>query len=770
LRLESFRIRNCFGFWDSGEIDLGAPGNLVYFLGRNSSGKTSVLRAISYFEYGVVPEQQPNFQNYESIAGKRTLRARFSVDPSAGHKLSVAPLFDEVIQRFANAGLQAGVNEDGFSVSPSSQGAKEAAALLDHINECYSDLVKETQDKGEVWIEKVPNGSYKFLTEEDGYESYDQRRETIVARIDESNRQLRNEGKTPLSLDFDWIEGLPYKQFPEIFFFTERFSLEEDLPRSIRTEHLKGEQNALIEAFLSIIDRQTWMNLLAASGRARLKRYNDAVQEALDALSAEINQDTVEGVADADFIRFYVDRTRDVRIVLEVDGKESYYEHLSDNTKFLIAYHIFQQDRARKNALNSILLFDEPSKGFHSTAERKILRFLQSLAERGNQVLISTHSQHLIDLDRLTAVRIMSRDENGHLCVDNRLYGSSGAGTDTLALQPVTDAIGLRYADQLVTRDKVVITEGYTELLYLRLFSRLLGYDELNLAPVTGEGKILTFISFLASQGISFKVALDSSKVKSAIQRTVPVPNDSFFVIAAHLGLKAKDPVGIVTINDGLSYGEHIFLNDRRGGFKDATARLWPDSENLGLDDNMNVFLDFDSDGDADLLIGSLDGPDRLLMNDGSGKLKLVNRTQSILGDTPGTLAIAVADLNGDRKLDVVEAQGEGAWPEKVYLGKNVPADTSPPMITQVEKVSASGADRRLQIRARVHDNKSPTKPHDWQSVVLRWRMDGQTHQTPMQWYGEYLWRGTIDEPPTGDFSYKVCATDAAGNNACASP
>ena len=39
-----------------------------------------------------------------------------------------------------------------------------------------------------------------------------------------------------------------------------------------------------------------------------------------------------------------------------------------------------------------------------------------------------------------------------------------------------------------------------------------------------------------------------------------------------------------------------------------------------------------------------------------------------------------------------------------------------------------------------------------------------------MQWYGEYLWRGTIDEPPSGNFSYKVCATDAAGNQACASP
>jgi len=51
MRLLSFRIRNCFGFVDFGSIDLDVPGNLVYFLGRNSSGKTSVLRAISFMEH-----------------------------------------------------------------------------------------------------------------------------------------------------------------------------------------------------------------------------------------------------------------------------------------------------------------------------------------------------------------------------------------------------------------------------------------------------------------------------------------------------------------------------------------------------------------------------------------------------------------------------------------------------------------------------------------------------------------------------------------------
>lgn len=222
----------------------------------------------------------------------------------------------------------------------------------------------------------------------------------------------------------------------------------------------------------------------------------------------------------------------------------------------------------------------------------------------------------------------------------------------------------------------------------------------------------------------------------------------------------------LVTINDGTSSREHLFINDGQGGYEDATDQLWPRAENIGCDDNMHAFLDFDSDGDADLLIGSLSCPDRLLLNDGSGHLEI---TGIIRGDTPGTLGLALADLNGDQKMDLVMAQGENpsATEEKVYLGQDIKVDTANPMITLLEQVDDSETSQPFQIRARIHDNKSPTMPHDWQSVVLRWTVDGQTQETAMQWYGEYLWRGTIVDPPTGEFSYEVCAMDAAGNEAC---
>jgi hypothetical protein len=235
------------------------------------------------------------------------------------------------------------------------------------------------------------------------------------------------------------------------------------------------------------------------------------------------------------------------------------------------------------------------------------------------------------------------------------------------------------------------------------------------------------------------------------------------------MDVNGDEYLDVVTINDGPGT-EHMFVNNRKGGFSNKTSRLWPFSENIGKDDNMAEFLDADSDGDADVLIGSLDGPDRLLLNDGTGKLKLVNEDESLLGDTYGTLGIALADLDKDCKLDAVQAQGEVDVAEKVYLGRKIPPDTAPPVIANVEEVGTSGAGGPVQIRARVHDNKSPTMPHDWRKVVVRWSADGQAREKSMRWYGEYLWSAEIGKPPAGDFEYEVCAKDAAGNGACASP
>jgi hypothetical protein len=118
----------------------------------------------------------------------------------------------------------------------------------------------------------------------------------------------------------------------------------------------------------------------------------------------------------------------------------------------------------------------------------------------------------------------------------------------------------------------------------------------------------------------------------------------------------------------------------------------------------------------------------------------------------------------------VVQSQGEvpGFWDERVFFGKHIRPDGAPPIIALVEKVGAGA--KPVTVRARVHDNKSPTMPHDWKSVVLRWTARGKTREFPIKWCGECLWRATVDRPQGPGAEYQVCAIDAAGNRACSLP
>ncbi len=223
----------------------------------------------------------------------------------------------------------------------------------------------------------------------------------------------------------------------------------------------------------------------------------------------------------------------------------------------------------------------------------------------------------------------------------------------------------------------------------------------------------------------------------------------------------------LVTVNDGaivdgesVSRREHVFVNDGKGSFRDRTPELWPDSENVGEDDNAVAFLDADSDGDPDFLVGSLTGPDRLLTNDGKGRFTAA--TGVFDGEeTPGTLAIAIADLDGDGRLDVVQGQGEHpkAVAEKVYLGVGLPQDTTPPVIAIVSEGGSPP-----EIRARVHDLKTPNRPEDWREVVVEYETARGESKQDLTWYGENLFRARLSERPS---RYRICATDRAGNESC---
>lgn len=226
----------------------------------------------------------------------------------------------------------------------------------------------------------------------------------------------------------------------------------------------------------------------------------------------------------------------------------------------------------------------------------------------------------------------------------------------------------------------------------------------------------------------------------------------------------------LVTTNDGeivhgesSSRREHIFINKEGKKYIDATDQLWTDEDNIGMDDNNVVFLDYDSDGDPDFILSSLTGEDRLLENDGNGKFKLL---QPVLkgNPTPLTLSIVLGDINNDKKLDIIMAQGEGSEgiEERIFIANNLKQDSALPIISQFQ-ITENKENGINIVKARIHDNKSPNMPQDWSSVNVE--IDGNSSPIAMTWYGENLWVASFSNVLNGHIN--ICATDNAGNKKC---
>jgi predicted ATPase len=132
---------------------------------------------------------------------------------------------------------------------------------------------------------------------------------------------------------------------------------------------------------------------------------------------------------------------------------------------FLSFYLVFlvESEEGHKDA---ILLLDEPGMHLHPTAQQELITFFGKLSEK-NQVLYSTHSPFLIDGEHLHRVRPVTEDESGHSHISVETWPK-----DRETIFPLQAAAGYAMVRGLFQHRRNILVEGMSDYYYLHALSQ----------------------------------------------------------------------------------------------------------------------------------------------------------------------------------------------------------------------------------------------------------------------------------------------------------
>ena len=227
--------------------------------------------------------------------------------------------------------------------------------------------------------------------------------------------------------------------------------------------------------------------------------------------------------------------------------------------------------------------------------------------------------------------------------------------------------------------------------------------------------------------------------------------------------IEGDGDLDLIGVNAGATNTELLLRNNGAGtSWTAVSSQITP---NPTVDDNDSRFIDFDNDGDLDLLIAALGGPDRIYRNNGLGTFTQVT-TGVLPAITDSSLDIKVGDVTGDGKPDIITAQGEsGSFQNRIYVNTG-PADTVKPTIKLVEQAPSRTLGPWV-IRTEVFDGTTSDRGYDDDGVFLVYTVNGGKQQTvEMLWSGNSLWRGVMPAglPACATVEYFVRAHDVSGN------
>ncbi len=581
MRLVSFAVRRFRNVLDSTEIDVDP--DVTCLVGKNESGKTALLQAL----WRAKPHVSTSFSSLEDYP-----RWRLNADRKAGEVDSAAPiqvtfeLDDDDVKLVESLVMPGILINRTFTVQKRYNGTDLVTLLL---NEQM--VVNDLITRCEFPTPYVPAALATYTTLHDlqvgiqGLE-VDQSSDEGV-RTTELLTQITERITALIGDSTLWhrLETLLKERMPTFFYFSDY----QMLPGRIDLEELRqgadhpgatGLQTAraLLQLAATDVDaisedefeeRVAELEAVSEDLTRQVREYWRQNQD----LSVQVLVDKANVVNNTQYGQSIsaVARYLDLRVR---DGRHGFTNNFARRSSgfrwffsFLAAFSEFEQgDQA------VIVLLDEPALTLHGRAQADFLRFIEQRLAPRCQVLYTTHSPFMVDVNHLERVRVV--EDKGPQA--GAVATSEVLGVDPDTIFPLQGALGYEVAQSVFIGDANLLVEGTSDFTYLTVMSDLLrdqGRAGLNerwrVLPAGSSANVPAFVALLG-RGLDVTVLVDAStngmqRLNHLAEQGLLAPH-RLITVAAVTDTKQADIEDVFALDDYLTLYNGAFSTTLTSG------------------------------------------------------------------------------------------------------------------------------------------------------------------------------------------------------------
>ena len=550
MKLINFRIQNYKSIVDSGYCM--PASDLTVLIGKNESGKTSILEALRDFDRSVNRFDSEVYP-LDGRPDEPVVEVHFRITADELNEIQQASgitLDQETSSRLLREGL--GLTKDGQgryaftdaslaastfnpageeqqpgipAPSPLKSAKEKLFELLQGHHLPEVNLASSPQEIQRVSREIVKNVKGILTRIQD--EGLQQR---IVEHLRGFIKEAESLGGIEPAAPSTFMDQV-VRRIPHFIFFNEFSDI---LPFEISISQLKENQAVRdfakiagldLDQVVAVTDLQKRINLLNRHSAGVSGDFlNYWGQNKVEIIVKPEADKLLFGVRDCETTNFFK------------------MEQRSKGFQWFLSFYLHLQAEA---APNNIIIIDEPGTNLHAQAQKELIQVLVDKIAPVSQVIFSTHSPYLIDPERQDRIRLVLRNSASGTVIRE----IADAAADEETLHPLITAKGAEQAHPLiVSGSKNVIVQCASMYYYFKAVMALIPHEPLkgvNFVPGTDQIQIARIASLMLGQDSDFVVLLEPNaygrKIVQTLQDKFALSDDRFVYISDQEDLATED-------------------------------------------------------------------------------------------------------------------------------------------------------------------------------------------------------------------------------------